>query len=141
MKTNIGIETTDEERQLIAAYLDRNSATKRLASRNDIKDLVTQFISDIIQRAANGEYDEPSQENIPDTGRHRGDRDDDGRAGDQGLPDRSDPVANFRPSRGDESYLYKGRNPALTEKCREALDIAEQIDQLIWEELEKNRDK
>ena len=41
MITNMRIETSDEDRRLLAVYLERDSATKRLATRNDIKDIVT----------------------------------------------------------------------------------------------------
>ena len=140
MITNMRIETSDEDRRLLAVYLERDSATKRLATRNDIKDLVTQFISDLIQRAGNGEFDD--HEDPDDAGRHRRDLDDDGSTGHQGLPERPDPNgAGFRPSRGDESYLYKPRSVALKDACSAMLDQAEVVEQLVWDVLEANREK
>jgi hypothetical protein len=143
MITNMRIETTDEERRLLAVYFERNSVTKRLATRKEITELINQLLSDIMTKAHQGEYDECNKDDnpAPEPAGHRDDSGDAGRAGDKGFHNVRHASNGFKPSRGDEPYLYKGMHPALTEKCGAMLDIAEQIDQLIWEALEANRGK
>ena len=140
MKTIIHLETTDEERRLIGVYLDRDSATKRLVTRKELTELISDYVNDITTRAHQGEYDEHSD---PDPEPERPDRHSgDGRpAGDQGFPNMPRAGDGFYPSRGDEPYLYTGKHPALTEVCGNMLDLAEQVDQLIWETLEKDRER
>ena len=125
MITNMRIETTDEERRLLAIYLERDSDTKRLATRNDIKDLVTQIIADLCARADNGEYGEKAPEETPEETPDV-------------LPKGAVP---FTPSRGDEPYLYKPKSVPLKEACSRMLDLAEEVEQLVWDVLEKNRER
>jgi hypothetical protein len=142
VKTIIHVTLTDEERNLIGRYLHRNSVTKYLATRNDVKDLVAEFISDTLKRAHTGEYDDDADDNTEaEPVRHRGDSVDGRPADDQGLPDVSDAGNGFKPSRGDEPYLYKPKSVALKDACSAMLDQAETIEQLVWDVLEANREK
>jgi len=143
MKTIVHIELDDTKRRLLAVYLTRDPATKHLVTRKEVTELVCAFVSERISRAYQGEYDGYDEDipDTPDSGRPGRDNGHDGSAGHQGLPDDADPVASFTPSRGDEPYLYTGRNNALTGACTEMLDIAARVDQLIWEALEGDRVK
>ena len=124
MKTNLGIETTDQEREAIARTL---SLPHKLATRNDIKEAIYEYIQKVliggeeVEPRTNATAEDPS-ERLPETG---GDRS----------------VRDFVPSRGDEPYLTQPKDPELAAACSSMLDIAERIDQMIWETIEKNRRK
>lgn len=126
MKTNIGIETTDEERAHIAVAL---GLEHKLAKREDIKEAVNEYI----ERLKRGYTD------LPDAGGSGRDSDDGGSGGHSGLSDDGDPIANFRPSRGDEPYLLKPRDPALRDILSRMLDVSEEYDQYVWQKLNENR--
>ena len=49
-------------------------------------------------------------------------------------------VRGFVPSRGDESYLYRPKDPELAAACSAALDACERLDEVIWRKLEENRE-
>jgi hypothetical protein len=128
MKTNIGtIETTDEEREHIAATLD---LPHKLAKREDIKEAINEYVKNVLIG---------SDEDPPRTGGHRRDNDADGPTGDQGLPDDDHPIADFKPSRGDEPYLLKARDPALRDILTRMLDVSEEYDQYVWRKHNENR--
>jgi hypothetical protein len=122
VKTNLGIETTDQEREAIARTL---SLPHKLATRNDIKEAIYEYVQKVliggeeVESRTNATTEDPS-EKLPETG---GDRS----------------VRGFVPSRGDEPYLTQPKDPELAVACSSMLDIAERIDQMIWETIERNR--
>lgn len=121
MKTNLGIETTDQEREAIAGTLN---LPNKLATRNDIKEAIYEYVQALIRgeeaKPSTDATVEASSEKLPETG---GDRS----------------VRGFVPSRGDEPYLTQPKDPELAVACSSMLDIAERIDQMIWETIERNR--
>lgn len=143
MKTIIHIETTDEERRLLQTYLERNSKTKKLISRNDLKDLVTQHVSDLIHRADNKEFDEEpnASSNLPnETQASETDRDEQPSEHEK-IPVNRNPGAGFVPSRGDEPYLYKPKDPHLKDRLSALLDDLKQMEDYVWNKLEENREQ
>lgn len=122
MKTNLGIDLTDEQRARIA----RNLGLKhKSATRNDIKEAVNDYVQNTlaadkaIESKPSGEAQEVvgNQSNI------------------SGHPQ----VPAFVPSRGDESYLYTGKDQEITDACRKILDGVDFIKDFAWETLERNR--
>lgn len=59
MKTNVAIELTDEQRDYLATLID-GKPTKRLATRQDVNNLVQQFIGAAVSQAeySGGKVDE-----------------------------------------------------------------------------------
>jgi len=135
MKTNIGIVTTDEERERIARSLGHNG----LVSRKDLTQAVETFVQDLIER--NGYIVEKDLEiSGPDPKA-------DSQA-DQALEralevepgsDRDRSIREFMPSRGDEPYLYRAKDPELAARLRALLDDAERFEEYVWSKLEENR--
>ena len=121
MITNIRLDTSDKERNLIAMYLERDAKTTRMVSRKELTELVQQLINDIVTQADDNEYDEPEVESSPKMGA-------------------APKIAEFKPSRGDEPYLYKPKSVTLKDACSRMLDMAEEVEQLVWDVLEKNRE-
>ena len=130
MKTIVHIETTDEQREVLAAKL----GGKKMISRKEVTDLVQTYIARLITEEDYGPNgympppdafaDEAPQEPAP--------------AEPEASRDRS--VRAFVPSRGDEEYLYRGKDPELTAACSSVLDACEHLDQVIWRKLEENRE-
>jgi hypothetical protein len=124
VKTNIGIETTDEEREQIATAV---GSPNKLISRNEIKELVNGFVQSLIR----GEV--PLQ--TLGEGVEEGDPDDPGCEN----PGRDRAIRKFVPSRGDEPYLYRPEDPELAVRCSAILDGLEYIEKYTWGALERNR--
>lgn len=55
----------------------------------------------------------------------------------QAIRNRS--VRGFVPSRGDEEYLYKPKDPELAAACSTVLDGLEYVERYVWDALERNR--
>lgn len=122
MKTNIGIELTDEERAVLAQnWFGR----KTMVSRKE----VTAFVNASIQQAILGseEADPEPMREVEDPAPVRTEV-----RGDRG-------VHSFVPSRGDEPYLYRPKDPKLAAALSTVLDATEALDTYIWNELERNR--
>ena len=151
MKTNVGIETTDEERKRIAASLGYNG----LASKKDINAAVQNYIRDLIERneyiveedyalsreARGARHDDDQSEEVESPAESSSvgsDQDDTAAGGDQGIS-RDDTVRKFVPSRGDEPYLYEPEDLELAAVCSNVLDGLEYIERYTWDALERNR--
>ena len=48
-------------------------------------------------------------------------------------------VSEFVPSRGDEPYMLKVRDPQLKDILSRMLDVTEEYDTYVWEKLEDDR--
>jgi hypothetical protein len=103
MKTNIGIETTDEERQRIAEAL---GLKHKLATRHDIKTFVEGCIKSLIQGEETFAVTIDAAKGTVEV---------------EPPPERDRSVRPFVPSRGDEPYLYKPKDPELAARCRPPL--------------------
>jgi hypothetical protein len=122
MKTNIGIELSDEVRAVLAQnWFGR----KTMVSRKE----VTDFVNASIQQAILG-----SEKTDPEPVREAEDA---APVRTEVLRDRG--VHNFVPSRGDEPYLYRPKDPKLAAALSTVLNAAEALDMYIWNELERNR--
>lgn len=120
MKTNIGIVTTDEEREAIA----RSLGDKGMVSRKRLTEAVHEYVQMLIR----GNFAEPITE-----------RQDVQEAQEELTQRTRTLVDGFTPSRGDEPYLFKSKDPELTARCSAALDALESLDSYVWGKLEENR--
>ena len=129
MKTNLGIETTDEERAAIskAAGLD-----SKMVSRKELTGLVNKYIEDLKNGRNPYTTDGGESREVPAVAEGEPDSQ---RAGHH----RSTP--EFIPSRGDEPYLFKASDPALRDIHSRFLDLAQELEDYTWEQMERNRDK
>ena len=120
MKTNIGIETTDDERLLIGNTL----GTGKMVSRKELTAEVQRHVASLIA----GETSQSTADEAPaDPFRH------------EPPPERDRSVRGFVPSRGDEDYLLKTHDPELKEILSRLLDVTEELDAYTWKQLEKIR--
>jgi hypothetical protein len=124
MKTIVHLTLTDEERALVSKSWGLKS---KMVSRQE----VTDYVHNQIRLAIAGK---PSPKVDPEPVR----------AAEAPAPIQPQPRSNrvlcdFVPSRGDEPYLYKPKDPELAASCRAALDGLEAIEEYIWDALERNR--
>lgn len=120
MKTNLGLETTDEERLLIGQALGTNRMVTRKELREEIERHVEELKRGTTPRRPADEETVPAAAAEPEAG---GDRS----------------VRGFVPSRGDEPYLYKPKDPELAAVCSSVLDVLERFEEVVWRALEENR--
>lgn len=124
MNTNIKLETTDEERLKIGQTL---YGKDKMVSRAGLREAINDYIQSLIEGRGNSEAPRPSSEAPADDDRGREERRGTRRLGD------------FVPSRGDEPYLYKPKDPEFAAVCSSILDACERLEELTWEKLEENR--
>lgn len=136
MKTIIHLELSDEERNDLAKRIYRDLDTKVLATRKEVTELVHGLIHEEIERGREQE----SEEELTDVERNKAPTSADtvspatrssGQSGDDPSP--------FRPSRGDEPYLFKSKDPELTKRCSAVLDATQELNDYVWQALEENR--
>lgn len=120
MKTNLGVETSDEQRLNIGKKLGLGRMVSRKELRTEIERYVEELGSGKEVKQEPDQTPTPPATNEPPASRDRS-------------------VPRFVPSRGDESYLYKPKNPELAAACSTVLDGLEHIEEYVWEQLEKNR--
>ena len=121
MKTNLGIETTDEERLKIGLVL---YGKEKMVTRADLKEAINEYVRSLIagkeaRPAASPSAEAPACEEA------------------EAIRNRS--ICGFVPSRGDESYLYKPKDSELAAVCSSVLDGLQYIEEYTWDALEKNR--
>lgn len=132
MKTNIGIETSDESREKIARTL---GLKEKLVSRKALSDAVMAYVQELIDGKVHGESsgigadsntdpDNASSALVLDTGGER---------------PNSGSLSDFKPSRGDESYLFKARDAELHARLSNLLDAVEGLEDYTWTKMEENR--
>lgn len=123
MKTNVGIETTDEQRKLLAQALGK----KGMVSRNDIKEAIDAYIKLLLTDAyatATRLEQEPEVNVSEDLRRQAAER---------------EPGEGFTPSRGDEPYIFKAKDPQLHQLHSNLLDALEALENYTWADMEANR--
>jgi len=126
VKTNIGIETTDEERLSIGNTLGLG----RMATRKEIRETVNEHVQALIEgRRSVLEVEHEAEDR---TGEIVGEAA-------RPLPEGTERVRNFMPSRGDEAYLFTPRDPELKQLHSNLLDAIEALEEYTWKQLEKNR--
>ena len=122
MKTNLGIETTDEERVRIASNL---GLKHKSATRNDIKEAINEYVKNVLLGGPTTDS-EPVSATEPAVAQ-------------QATAIGGGPIGDFVPSRGDERYMYKGQDESITKAASGILDRLELIQNFVWEALERNR--
>lgn len=120
MKTNVGIETTDEERKLIGEAL----GLKRKVSRKELREEIDNHVQSLIAGAAVVKVPVEAAERI---------------LKDEPSPERDRSVREFVPSRGDEDYLAQPKDPGIAAACSRILDDVALIEQFAWDTIERNR--
>jgi len=116
VKTIIHLEITDDERAKMSQSLGHSGLVTRKQ--------VTEFVEETIRNAIQPVKD------IPTTASPLA------RSADEG---RRTHFPVFTPSRGDEPYLYRPKDPKLAALCSTALDGLERLDRYVWDKLEENR--
>lgn len=98
-------------------------------TRKEIRDWIEEMVNETIDAIDGSEEAgrQPDQETVPVTA-------------DEPEASRDRSVRGFVSSRGDESYLYKPKDPELAAACSSVLDGLEHIEEYVWGQLEKNRD-
>ena len=146
MKTNVSIETSDEQRAQIARMLESQN---KLASRNDIKEAVLKYIGELsIGNQVSMQFDSrrPKKAKLKD-GSEAGPTDK------YAFPSTAlsvtggqavDPVKvynerDFVPSRGDEPYLFRAQDEKLHKLHQDLLNAIDALNKYTWEKMEKNR--
>lgn len=120
MKTNIGIETSDEQRLNIGKRLGHD----RMVSRKELREEVERHVyllgsdAEIISVASEKTQEAPREETT--TGRDSS-------------------ISGFVPSRGDEDYLTQPKDKDIAAACSRILDDAALIEQFAWDTIERNR--
>jgi len=121
MKTNLGLETTDEERLQIGLAL----GLKRMVTRKELREEVERHVEEL-KRGIKAPERERDEETVP-------------APTDKSDTRPADGVCGFVPSRGDEPYLYKPQDPELAAVCSNVLDVLERFEKAVWRALEENR--
>ncbi len=133
MKTIVHVELSDEEREQVAQSLGHSGLVTRKQ--------VTAFVQNQVTKAIKGKLND--QGNKTDTASGEDPPGDSGSGG-PGTGDRGvrEEVSGrgFTPSRGDEPYLFKARDPALRELHSNILDAIQALEDYTWEQMEKNRE-
>jgi len=125
MKTIIHLELSDVERNDLARRIDRDPVTKRLVTRKEITDLVLTLIQDEITTGWESTTDDRGPQLETKATPYKED------AKTQAIP--------FVPSRGDEDYLFKSKDPEWTRLCSAVLDATQELDGYVWQTMERNR--
>jgi hypothetical protein len=134
MKTNIGIETTDEERLAMGVTL----GTGRMVKRSEVTEAIQRYVKSLIagQPIEIANYENSGCSNEVEPAANEAVKRTTG-VGAEAGGDRS--LCEFVPSRGDEDYLYSGEDPELTAACSSVLDGLQLIERHVWATLERNR--
>lgn len=114
MKTNIGIETTDEERNRLYRVWNDDPESTKMVSRKDITARVLTHIEEELAQSEETKATPCEQE--PET---KGE--------------------TFVPSRGDEPYLAQPKDPGIAAACGRILDDTAIIERFAWDTIERNR--
>lgn len=126
MKTNIGIVTTDESRVKIAQNL---GLKEKMVSRKALTEAVMAYVQELID-GTKTEKPAAVPASICDPADHSTNHHQASSASTDG----------FTPSRGDEPYLLKARDPVLREKLSALLDCVEDLESYTWSKHEENRE-
>lgn len=134
MITNIRLELSDVERNDLAKRIDRDPVTKRLVTRKEVTELVETLINDEARKGWEDEEVEPerepeSNEDVPEGGRG------------EVEPVPRESYATFIPTRGDEDYIARPRDPKLATACSSILDNIALIEAYVWETITRNQKK
>lgn len=135
MKTIIHLELSDEERSDWAKRIHRDPNTKVLVTRKEVVETVLHLVAqEIIDGREIEMYgdEEPEVDKQPQSVNPKVD---DSKA----FRELIDETLPFKPSRGDESYLYKSKDPEMTKLCTAILDATDALDEYVWRALEENR--
>jgi len=143
MKTIIHITLSDVERNDLAKRIDRDPVTERLVTRKEVTELVHTLIQDEITtgwesttddrgpqiEAVEREREPESNEDVPEGGRG------------EVEPVPRESYATFIPTRGDEDYIARPRDPKLATACSSILDNIALIEAYVWETITRNQKK
>lgn len=120
MKTIIHLDTNDDTRLLIAKSL----GIKGMVSRKQL----TEAVIDYVKGLADG-FPEPIIRAVEPV------------ASSEETQVHQPVVSSseFKPSRGDEPYIYKAKDPALRDRLSSLLDSLEALEEYTWSKLEENK--
>ena len=120
MNVNCKVSLTDEERNKMFRKLNDSDSTTRMVTRADVNVFVKQKIEECLKPGV------IEAEATPVV-----------------IPfDSTQPIKetdNFKPSRGDEPYMFKAKDESLRAIHTRMLDCIEEYERAVWEEMEKNR--
>lgn len=125
MNVNCKVSLTDEQRNTFFRRLSGKDS-KGMVSRAD----VNKFVNDRIEKFLNGVDPKPPLNGGTETGRF---------VPEPGTKPNVEQVDRFKPSRGDEEYIFKAKDESLREIHSRMLDDIEAMEAKVWEEMEKNR--
>jgi hypothetical protein len=117
------LETTDEERTVLAASLGQS----QMVSRKQVTQLVTDYIDRLKSGLISDEAEIESEKETAAIVARTVERSEDHN------------IRPFVPSRGDEPYLCKPESRELAAVCSQVLDGLEFIEAFTWETVERNR--
>jgi len=119
MNTNLAIPLTNEERAQIGKILGLG----HMITRKELREAIQRHVKYLIEgKEIELATDEEVEEVTGIKPKARGDRD----------------VCGFVPSRGDEAYLTRPRDPELAATCSRILDDVAIVEAFAWETIERN---
>ena len=136
MKTIIHLELSDEDRRDLARRIDRNPVTKRLVTRKEVTELVLTLVDDEVTKGWESTTDDRGDDILNREDETQPER----RLRTIAEVEDDEPKPfKFIPSRGDEPYLFKSKDPEMTKLCSAILDATNALDEYVWRALEENR--
>ena len=144
MKTIIHIVLSEEERESV--YMSLFGHPGKVSRKQ-----LTRFVEDIVCEVIKGNTIEPASIFVEDIVGEviQGNTIEPASSRPVKAADEVEPAApasgdrgihEFVPTRGDEAYMYKGKDPELAAQCSKVLDGIQYIEQYAWTALERNRE-